>query len=78
VAVTVSDCLGPCERRDVVVVRPSRSGRAHGGRPVWLGWADDRVSEAVQAWVRVGGPGHALLPALLELHQFAAPAPVGR
>ncbi|GGV53395.1 hypothetical protein GCM10010293_66570 [Streptomyces griseoflavus] len=31
--VRVTDCLGACERADVVVVQPSAEGRGSGGRP---------------------------------------------
>ena len=51
VAITVSDCLGPCSRRDVVVVR------AAGHVPLWFGTTGNRASsDALIAWLRTGGP----------------------
>ncbi|WP_226344259.1 hypothetical protein [Agilicoccus flavus] len=69
--VTVADCLGPCDDRDVVVVRPSARGRSEGARPVWLAWTGDEDTHAeVLGWVRAGGPGVADLPPALEAHVF--------
>jgi (2Fe-2S) ferredoxin len=72
--VRVTGCLDACERANVVVVQPSGAGRAAGGRPVWLGLANDPdVAEDITAWVRAGGPGLADLPDLLDLYAFTPP-----
>lgn len=72
--VGVSECLGVCERANVVVVRPSAAGRAAGGRPVWLGLVNDpAATEDVAAWVRAGGPGVAAPPDILDLYAFTPP-----
>lgn len=71
VTVTVADCLGPCDEKDVMVVRPSAAGRRAGGRPVWLAWTgDDDTTAAVLDWVRAGGPGLVDVPAPLEGNVF--------
>jgi hypothetical protein len=73
-AVRVSDCLGPCERSNVVVLVPSRAARRAGARPVWLGWVLDTTAiDAIADWACAGGPGIAPPPPLLELHQFRPP-----
>jgi (2Fe-2S) ferredoxin len=67
VPVRTSKCLGICFQANVVVVQPSREGRAAGGRPVWLGrMTEDRLLDAVDDWIFEGGPGIAPLPAVLE------------
>jgi (2Fe-2S) ferredoxin len=69
VPVRTSKCLGICFEANVVVVQPSRQGRAAGGNPVWLGrMTEDRLLEALDDWIFDGGPGIAPLPALLEEH----------
>lgn len=69
--VRLSECLGPCERADVVVVGPTRTGRAAGGRPVWIGRTNGRAEvNAIAAWVRAGGPGVAPMPACLSTSHF--------
>ncbi|MFF0200530.1 (2Fe-2S) ferredoxin domain-containing protein [Streptomyces sp. NPDC005017] len=75
-AVRTSDCLGPCGQANVVVVRPSGTGRAAGGRPVWVGFAtdEDSTGELVR-WAAAGGPGIAEPPAALELQFVPAPRP---
>ena len=75
VEVVVShDCLGPCERSDVVVVRPGAEGRAAGGRPIWLGYTGtDACVREIAAWASAGGPGAAPAPPTLTLHEFTAP-----
>jgi hypothetical protein len=68
------DCVGPCSRANVIVVSPSRGGRAAGGRPVWLGFVrSNDVIDDISAWANAGGPGIAELPAILELHVFTPP-----
>lgn len=69
VPVRTSKCLGICFQANVVVVQPSSTGRAAGGRPVWLGeMIEDDLLEAVDDWVFEGGPGLAPLPAALADH----------
>ncbi|GAA1000033.1 (2Fe-2S) ferredoxin domain-containing protein [Nocardiopsis tropica] len=69
VPVRTSKCLGICFEADVVVVQPSREGRAAGGRPVWLGRVtEDELLEAIDDWIFDGGPGLAPLPAVLADH----------
>jgi hypothetical protein len=67
----VTDCLGPCERSNVIAVSPSRSGRLIGGRPTWLGFVLDAGADTVIAtWLRDGGPGLAGLPDALMHYRF--------
>jgi (2Fe-2S) ferredoxin len=73
-----SECLGPCEHADVVVVVPSQEGRRRGGRPVWFGLVDEQVLEALTAWVVDGGPGLVPVPDLLDLNRVARPASAAR
>ncbi|MDI2128416.1 (2Fe-2S) ferredoxin domain-containing protein [Yinghuangia seranimata] len=70
----VSDCLGPCAYGNVVVVQPSRRGRAQGARPVWLAAVnDDDAADDIAAWTRAGGPGIAEAPPVLSLYEFTPP-----
>ena len=56
------DCLGPCARSNVVVVRRDDVRR-------WFGEVlDDEVTEALAGWIQQGAPE--LLPALLARHEF--------
>lgn len=67
-----SACLLACDESNVVVVTPSAAGRRAGGRPVWLrAVLDDATVDAVNAWVAVGGPGVAAVPAVLVPRVFA-------
>ncbi|MET9734082.1 (2Fe-2S) ferredoxin domain-containing protein [Streptomyces sp. NPDC006458] len=77
-AVRTTDCLGPCGQANVVVVQPSSTGRAAGGRPVWVGFAtdDDSTWELVR-WASAGGPGLVEPPAALELQFVPAPRAAG-
>jgi (2Fe-2S) ferredoxin len=69
VPVRTSKCLGICFQANVVVVQPSQTGRAAGGRPVWLGEVtEDELVEAIDDWIFQGGPGLAPLPAVLADH----------
>jgi (2Fe-2S) ferredoxin len=69
VPVRASKCLGICFQANVVVVQPSQTGRAAGGRPVWLGQVtEDKLIEAIDDWIFEGGPGLAPLPAVLADH----------
>ncbi|GIG56720.1 hypothetical protein Lfu02_10920 [Longispora fulva] len=71
----VPDCLGPCERSNVVVVGPSPAGRAAGGRPAWLGGVlDEGTVAAIADWVALGGPGVAEPPRALRDLRFPTPA----
>ncbi|MEU1180240.1 (2Fe-2S) ferredoxin domain-containing protein [Streptomyces sp. NPDC005820] len=71
--VRTTDCLGPCDQANVVVVQPSAAGRRAGGRPTWVGFAsDDDCTDELLAWARAGGPGVAAPPVTLEL-QFIQP-----
>jgi (2Fe-2S) ferredoxin len=77
VSVRTSDCLGPCNQANVVVVRPSSLGRRSGGRPVWLALIRDlAVLDLLEDWLADGGPGLAPVPDLLELHVIPAPKTV--
>jgi hypothetical protein len=68
----VAECLGPCDRADVVVVSPSAAGRAAGGRPVWLGHVlDEAAIDDIVSWADAGGPGVAEAPEILSLYRFA-------
>ncbi|MFF6803955.1 (2Fe-2S) ferredoxin domain-containing protein [Streptomyces sp. NPDC012616] len=72
-AVRTTDCLGPCDQANVIVVQPSAAGRRAGGRAAWVGFAmDDDCTEEILAWAAAGGPGLADPPMTLEL-QFIAP-----
>ncbi|WP_443057612.1 (2Fe-2S) ferredoxin domain-containing protein [Streptomyces sp. IBSBF 2806] len=76
--VRTTDCLGPCDQANVVVVQPSADGRRAGGRATWVGFAmDDDCTEEILAWATAGGPGLAAPPATLEL-QFISPPREGR
>jgi (2Fe-2S) ferredoxin len=69
--VRVTDCLDACDRSNVMVVSPSRAGRAAGARPAWLGDVlDDETVGEVLEWVRAGGPGVAEQPPGLDGARF--------
>ncbi|WAZ25630.1 (2Fe-2S) ferredoxin domain-containing protein [Streptomyces cinnabarinus] len=73
VRIRTTDCLGPCDQANVIVVGPSAAGRRAGGRPTWIGFATDHDStDEVVRWVAAGGPGVAKPPVTLEL-QFIDP-----
>ncbi|MFH9859195.1 (2Fe-2S) ferredoxin domain-containing protein [Streptomyces sp. NPDC017202] len=75
-AVRTTDCLGPCESANVIVVQPSGAGRRAGGRATWIGFAtDDDCTEEILAWAAAGGPGVAGPPAALELQFISPPRP---
>ncbi|MFI5975432.1 (2Fe-2S) ferredoxin domain-containing protein [Streptomyces sp. NPDC051452] len=66
------NCLDACEQANVIVVTPSSTGRAAGGRPVWLGLVNDPDATAdIATWVRNGGPGLAEPPDILDLYEFS-------
>ncbi|MGP3985083.1 (2Fe-2S) ferredoxin domain-containing protein [Streptomyces sp. KR80] len=78
-AVRMTDCLGPCDHANVVVVQPSAEGRRNGGRATWVGWAmDDDCTNDVLAWAAAGGPGLADPPATRALQFVQPPSPRGR
>lgn len=69
-----SDCLDACEHANVIVVQPSPTGRAAGGRPVWLGLVNDTdAAEDITTWIQNGGPGLADPPDILDLYVFTPP-----
>lgn len=71
--VRTTDCLGPCDQANVIVVQPSAAGRRAGGRATWVGFAmDDDCTEELVQWAAAGGPGLARPPVALEL-QFIRP-----
>ncbi|MCT9082466.1 (2Fe-2S) ferredoxin domain-containing protein [Streptomyces fulvoviolaceus] len=71
--VRTTDCLGPCDQANVIVVQPSAAGRRAGGRATWVGFAmDDDCTEEILQWAAAGGPGVAEPPVTLEL-QFIQP-----
>jgi predicted metal-binding protein len=71
--VRTTDCLGPCDQANVIVVQPSGTGRRNGGRATWVGFAmADDCTEELLRWAQAGGPGLAEPPAALEL-QFVRP-----
>ncbi|WP_031482409.1 (2Fe-2S) ferredoxin domain-containing protein [Streptomyces bicolor] len=71
--VRTTDCLGPCDQANVIVVQPSAAGRRAGGRATWVGFAmDDDCTEEIVRWAAAGGPGLAEPPVTLEL-QFIRP-----
>ncbi len=71
--VRTTDCLGPCDQANVMVVQPSAAGRRAGGRATWVGFAmDDDCTEEILDWAAAGGPGVAEPPVTLEL-QFIRP-----
>lgn len=79
---TVTGCLGNCERSNTIVVLPSAAGRAAGGRVTWLGRIlDPALTQAVADWIAAGGPGLADPPQRLAPHvqppgrRIAAAAP---
>ncbi|MCF4121122.1 hypothetical protein L1785_09015 [Antribacter sp. KLBMP9083] len=60
---TLSECLDECNRGDVVVARPSTTGRARGAKPVWFQrLAGEEATTALARWLDRGGPGLSPLP----------------
>ncbi|MFC4507328.1 MULTISPECIES: (2Fe-2S) ferredoxin domain-containing protein [Streptomyces] len=71
--IRTTDCLGPCDQANVIVVQPSPTGRRAGARPTWIGFAtDDDCTDEILTWAASGGPGVTAPPATLEL-QFIEP-----
>ncbi|MGW0840715.1 (2Fe-2S) ferredoxin domain-containing protein [Streptomyces sp. NPDC002787] len=72
-AVRTTDCLGPCDQANVIVVQPSTAGRRAGGQATWIGFAmDDDCTDDLLRWAEAGGPGVAGPPPTLRL-QFIRP-----
>ncbi|MFF9094829.1 (2Fe-2S) ferredoxin domain-containing protein [Streptomyces sp. NPDC014802] len=72
--VRTTDCLGPCDQANVIVVQPSAAGRRAGGRAVWIGFTlDDDSTEEVIDWAAAGGPGVAAPPVTLGLQVIRRP-----
>ncbi len=59
----VVDCLGPCERSNVVVIRTDQQRR-------WLGGLGDPEVDQLAGWVATGDQP---MPASMESHVFAGP-----
>ncbi|MFJ6983169.1 MULTISPECIES: (2Fe-2S) ferredoxin domain-containing protein [unclassified Streptomyces] len=77
--VRTTDCLGPCDQANVLVVQPSAAGRRAGGKATWVGFAmDEDCTEEVLSWAAAGGPGMAAPPPALELQFVAPPRPARR
>lgn len=73
-ALTVTGCLGNCDRSNNIVVVPSPHGRAQGGRVTWLTrMLTPELIDAVATWLEAGGPGVAPIPETLREHHSAAP-----
>jgi hypothetical protein len=73
-AVRTTDCLGPCEYANVVVV-PSSQGRRQGGPAVWIGLAlDDGSTDEILTWATAGGPGDTAPPPALALQFIRLPS----
>ena len=68
IALRETDCLGPCDSANVMVVNPTPEARGAGGRPVWFGEVSDDQLDLVLGWIDEGGPGTAPLPVGLESH----------
>jgi hypothetical protein len=74
----VTDCLGPCEKSNVIVVTPSSQGRGSGGRSTWLGSVlDTAAADELARWISAGGPGVAEPTHDLLQHRFERPTQRG-
>lgn len=74
-----SDCLGPCDQANVIVVQPSSAGRRAGGKAAWVGFAmTEEATEDVVHWAANGGPGLADPPPALELQLVRPPGETRR
>ncbi|GAB2761393.1 (2Fe-2S) ferredoxin domain-containing protein [Streptomyces bullii] len=72
--VRTTDCLGPCDQANVIVVTPSAAGRRAGGRATWIGFAmDEDCTQDLVRWAAAGGPGVAEPPVTLALQFVRAP-----
>jgi hypothetical protein len=74
-SVTVVDCLGRCDRSNVVVVKRARQ------RPLWIGpLLDETSTDALGSWLRAGAsdpPPPTVAALVFDRHQVADRAPVG-
>ena len=67
--VLVTDCLDRCDDSNVVLLRPSRSAKRAGAKPLWLGGVLRAAhTDLLSGWLRGGGPAvEAAPPSLLGL-----------
>ena len=63
-----TECLGPCDSANVLVVNPAPPARRSGARPTWFGEVSDDQLDLVIGWITEGGPGVVPLPQALERH----------
>ena len=69
--VRTSECLGPCERSNVVVIAPAPDARRGGARPTWVrAVLDEATVDDIAAWIDAGGPGVAQPPLRVEVLTF--------
>ena len=68
IACRETDCLGPCDSANVMVVSPTPHARRAGARPIWFGEVSDDQLDLVIGWITDGGPGVVPLPSGLERH----------
>jgi hypothetical protein len=55
--VLVADCLDRCDDSNVVLLRPSRTAKRAGAKPLWLGGVlSGAQTELLCTWLRRGGP----------------------
>ncbi|MGQ0623207.1 MAG: (2Fe-2S) ferredoxin domain-containing protein [Sporichthyaceae bacterium] len=74
VEVRATECLDYCAAGNIIVINPSGVGRAHGAKPVWLGFVlDDARLEPIIDWVLAGGPGVAPIPPKVDLLVVSPP-----
>jgi hypothetical protein len=70
-----SDCLGPCDRKDVIVVHPHARHRKRGQGPIWLARMHTKTAmDELIGWLDAGGPGQVLMPVDLADNAFRPPA----
>ncbi len=75
VELRTSSCLGPCDRRDVIVVHPYARHRKRGQVPIWLSRMHTKTAmDELIGWLNTGGPGQALMPVGLADNAFRPPA----
>jgi hypothetical protein len=75
-AVRTTDCLGPCDQGNIIVVHPCAEGRRKGGHATWIGFAmDDACTDDILRWAAAGGPGVTEPPPTLELQVIRPPGP---
>lgn len=75
VELRTSGCLGPCDRRDVIVVHPHARHRTRGQGPIWLERMHTKnAMDELIGWLDAGGPGEVLMPVELAHNAFRPPA----